>query len=68
MLYRSAAAVAFAVALTFGASAAAYADPAPSYHPSLDDCLSAMSRIKAGPAQCTYLDDQRVWELRVPNG
>ncbi|MFG1789916.1 hypothetical protein [Nocardia sp. NPDC049149] len=68
MLYRSAAAVACAVALTCAASATAHADPAPSYHPSFDDCLAAMSRIKAGPAQCTFLEDRRVWELRVPNG
>ncbi|WP_433659621.1 hypothetical protein ACQPW1_44555 [Nocardia sp. CA-128927] len=68
MLERSAAALALAVALALGASATAHAEPAPTYYPTLDACLSAMSKYKTGPAQCTYLDSIGVYELRVPSG
>ncbi|MFI7001678.1 hypothetical protein [Nocardia sp. NPDC050175] len=68
MLERSAATFALAVALALTASAAAYADPAPTYYPTLDACLSAMSKYKTGPAQCTYIDAIEGYELRVPGG
>ncbi|QIS06367.1 hypothetical protein F5X71_32275 [Nocardia brasiliensis] len=68
MLDRSAAAVSLAVALALGAGATAHAEPAPSYYPTLDDCLSAMSRYKSGPAQCVYIESMHAYELRVPDG
>ncbi|WP_280432997.1 hypothetical protein, partial [Nocardia brasiliensis] len=43
------------------------AEPAPTYYPTLDDCLSAMSRYKSGPAQCVYIDSRQAYELRVPD-
>ncbi|GAA5100695.1 hypothetical protein [Nocardia iowensis] len=68
MLERTAAACSLAVALALGAGATAHADPPPTYHPTLDDCLAAMSKYKSGPAQCTYIDSIGAYELRVPGG
>ncbi|MBF6124683.1 hypothetical protein [Nocardia brasiliensis] len=67
MLERSAAAAVLAVLLALGAGGTARAEPAPTYYPTLDDCLSAMSRYKSGPAQCVYIDSRQAYELRVPD-
>ncbi|WP_280465671.1 hypothetical protein [Nocardia brasiliensis] len=67
MLERSAAAAVLAVLLALGAGGTGRAEPAPTYYPTLDDCLSAMSRYKSGPAQCVYIDSRQAYELRVPD-
>ncbi|MFB8278337.1 hypothetical protein [Nocardia colli] len=68
MLERSAATFALAVALALPLSATARADPPPTYYPTLDACLVAMSKYKTGPAQCTYIDAIGGYELRVQSG
>ncbi|MFI9401576.1 hypothetical protein [Nocardia sp. NPDC052316] len=67
MLDRSAAAFSLAVALTLGTDATSRAEPTPTYYPTLDACLGAMSKYKTGPAQCTYIDSMGAYELRVPH-